>query len=394
MVSIEEAKIKIQEHVSMMDAEEISIGEALNRVLAKDIQSPLNLPSFRQSAMDGFAVMRADLEQGRRHFKVVSETQAGLTSEKILSSGQAIRIFTGAVVPTNADIVVIQEHTKFEEDDLEIVEYSSMNNSNIRSSGEQIKKGESALEKGHIIHPATIGFLASMGIGHVMVYRKPKITIITTGNELKEIGQELGLGEIYESNSRMLKSSLLNSSYSDVKEKRINDDYEKSVSQIKEALNETDVLILSGGISVGKYDFVKRALEENGVKEVFYKIKQKPGKPMYFGLKGEKLIFALPGNPASLLVCYYIYVLAALNQMSGKNVPNEVQIKKLVSEYIFKGDRPQFLKAKSYGTKVQLLEGQSSFILKSFAEADALVYIHGENRTLHKGSEVEVYPFN
>ena len=390
MISIEEAKIRIGKNCGSLGAQLRPIESSLGYILSMDVKSPIDLPGFRQSAMDGFAMIREDLENGIREFNVTHEVQAGPTSSIPLKNGEAVRIFTGAKVPDDADVVIIQEKTEYTEQKLKILEYSSNQKSNIRRIGEQIEKGSVALAKGHLVNPSAIGFMASMGLQKVDVVRKPSIAMITTGNELKRAGSDLQPGEIYESNSLMMSSVLAHSGFCMNEEKKINDTLEETVDQVKLSLDQHDVLIISGGISVGKYDFVKRALEENGVEEVFYKINQKPGKPMYFGTKGSKLIFALPGNPASLLTCFYIYLLPALRILSGHRVVEHIQRKKLVSDFEYRGDRPVFLKAFVIGDSVEILEGQMSFVLKSFAEANALVYLHGENRILEKDCEVEV----
>ena len=392
MISITEAKEKIDENCQVLGVEKRPVQDSLDYVLFEDVISPIDLPGFRQSSMDGFALRREDLENGIREFNVVSEIQAGPSESLIFKSGEAARIFTGAKVPDCADIVVIQEKTEYSEPNLKILEYSSNLKSNIRSTGEQIEKGSVALVKGHEINPSSVGFMCSMGIQNIDVFRRPNVAMITTGNELKKAGSDLLPGEIYESNSSMMAAALVQNNFVIKEEKRIEDTLKESIRQVKLSLAENDVLIISGGISVGKYDFVKRALEENGVEEVFYKIRQKPGKPMYFGTKDGKLIFALPGNPASLLTCFYIYLLPALSKISGRKVVAGATIKKLTSSFEYRGDRPVFLKAHATEDSVEILEGQMSFVLKSFAEANALVYLHGENRMIEKGSEVEVIP--
>jgi len=392
MISIQEAKDRIEQYCHQLSSEKRTVQGSLGYVLFEDLISPIDLPGFRQSAMDGFALKRADLENGIREFKIISEIQAGPAEDVELNSGETARIFTGAKVPDLADIVVIQEKTEYTDHVLKILEYSSNDKANLRSIGEQIKKGSVALVKGHEVNPSSIGFMYSMGLEHIDVIRKPKIAMITTGNELKKTGTNLLSGEIYESNSATMFAALEQNGFDFSEQQRIEDTLEESVRQVKLSLEKNDVLIISGGISVGKYDFVKRALEENGVQEVFYKINQKPGKPMYFGIKNDKLIFALPGNPASLLTCFYLYLLPALSMISGRKFMNVKKMKTLVSSFEYRGSRPVFLKAFAKEDSVEVLEGQMSFILKSFAEANALVYIHGENRMLEAGSEVEVIP--
>jgi len=330
MISIKEAKQWVLDKSFELDEVWISIDQSVGRVLSQEVQATFDLPSFRNSAMDGYAMLRTDLEQGIRKFKVAGEIQAGRSETIILQNAETYRIFTGAVLPKNADMVVIQEKTDLGESEVEVTSYNSRDKSNVRDIGEQIKKSETALPAGHVINPASVGLLASFGIGRVLVYSLPKIGVITTGNELKKLDEELSQGEIFESNSYSLKSALNKSGFSCHLELTVSDDFERTTKEIGSLLNNCDVLIISGGISVGKYDYVKSALEKNGVDEVFYKINQKPGKPMYFGVKSEKLVFALPGNPASLLVCYYEYVLLALNKLKGNVIPNVTLEKKLI----------------------------------------------------------------
>ena len=392
MVSVEEALDLVKKHCSPLEERDVRVVNCLNFILSRDVESPIALPSFRQSAMDGWAVKRSDLESGLREFEIVGEIPAGVFQDINLSEGQTVRIFTGACVPDSADTVVIQEKTKQEGSLLQIVEYSSKDKTNIREVGEQIAKGKLALEKGHRVDAATSGFLSAMGLEKVFVHRKPGIAFIGTGDELKRPGQELKTGEIYESNSATISAALQEANFFLSEERRVRDELKDTVNQLDAALSSNDVVIISGGISVGDYDFVKEALEKCGVTEVFYKVLQKPGKPMYFGTKGDKLVFALPGNPASLLTCFYVYVLPALNAIFGAPFDLTMGHVPLNNGFNFKGDRPVFLKGYFNGEHVQILDGQASFVLKSFAQANCLIYLHGENRVYERGDEVEIIP--
>jgi molybdopterin molybdotransferase len=392
MITIEEAKRWVQDKTFELEDTWISTDQSVGYVLSQTLLAPMNMPSFRNSAMDGYALMRSDLDNGLRKFSVVGEIQAGSVKETSIESGQAYRIFTGALLPVNADVVVMQENTNRGEKEVEINTYDATAGANIREIGEQTKSGDILLEKGHVLNPASVGLLASFGISGLSVVRKPSVGILTTGNELKQVGQELRAGEIYESNSFSLRAALHQCGITAIEELAVLDNEENTIKDIGRLLENCDLLISSGGISVGKYDFVKSALEKNEVEEVFYKINQKPGKPMYFGVRSEKLIFALPGNPASLLVCFYEYVLPALNKLMGRSFEPYTLRKELDEEIDFKGSRPEFLRGRIAENRVEILEGQRSFMLKSFAEANCLVYIHGEKRKLPKGSEVEVHP--
>ena len=394
MISIQEASRLIRQHSKSLSSTEVLVHNSFGLVLARDVRSPVNLPSFRQSAMDGFALRKADLDQGMREFQIKGEVPAGPYKKINVNSGQAVQIFTGAVVPDDCDTIIIQEVCRVEGNRLVVETYKKGQKTNIRAVGEQVKKGELALEKGHLINPASVGFLASMGLEKLRVVRKPGIALISTGNELRPAGSRLRAGEIHESNSSTLSTALRQHRFFLGEDRQVKDDLEDSISQVAAALEHNDVLIISGGISVGKYDFVREALKKNGVKEVFYKVNQKPGKPLFFGVKGKKLVFALPGNPASLLTCYYIHVLPALQVLSGMEAKAVRLMARLRSSYRHQGPRPVFLKGLLSGDSVKVLEGQASFVMRSFAQANVLVYIHGENRTLTRGEEVEVIPID
>lgn len=394
MISIEEARKWTQDKSFPLSEELLPLEDAIGRVLAHDILTDIPQPSFRNSAMDGYAMLRSDLDSGLRTFKVAGEIQAGKSEVIRINQGETWRIFTGAVAPENCDMVVIQEKTDRGSAEVEVKQYDQGDGSNIREVGEQLKKGETALSAGHRINPASIGLLRSLGVSEVVVHRLPRIAVVTTGNELKEPGEELGLGEIFETNSITLKAAMSQHGFHIDTHIKVKDSLENTVEAIGKAIEEHDVLILSGGISVGDYDFVKEGLEKNGIEEVFYKVHQKPGKPMYFGVKAENLVYALPGNPASLLVCFNEYVLPSLRKLRGERgflQPPMFKLK-LKHDHFFKGPRPEFFRGRFKGDEVEVLTGQASFMLKSFAEANCLIYIHGDKRTLEAGSEVEVHP--
>jgi molybdopterin molybdotransferase len=266
--------------------------------------------------------------------------------------------------------------------------------SNIRVKGNQLKKGDCGLQKGIVVSPAAIGFLCGIGCTEIKVFRKPKIGILTTGNELVTAGKKLKPGQIYESNQATLSAALMQSGYSVELKLKAKDKKELVKDAVKKILSACDVLIISGGISVGKYDFVKDVLTGLSVKELFYKVSQKPGKPLFVGKKGKQLIFAVPGNPAAALVCFYQYVLPALNKLSG--FPDQKSsTQKLKSELMYSGngDRSLFLKAIATQEKVRILDGQDSDNLQSFAKANALVYLPKDQLTISEGEIVDVFLF-
>ena len=387
MVSIEEAIGLIESHVTPTErVKEIEISDSLGCVLAMDVYSQINMPPFRQSAMDGYAV-RA---HSSLSYTVIGEVKAGDGHEFTLNEGEAVRIFTGAPVPDDANAIVIQEHVNREQDRIHL-EKEVTPNANIRAMGEQITEGELAVAKGTLIRPATVGFFASLGVTTVSVFEKPSIGIVVTGSELRPPGTKLEFGEIYESNATMLSSALRHSGYPEIATYQVSDSYEATVALLEKVISEHDVVLVSGGISVGDYDFVGSALNEIGVQEVFYKVKQKPGKPLFMGTLEDKLVFALPGNPASALSCFYVYALPALNILAGREeVHLERRTLRAMNTFSKRGDRPQFLKVSVSGGEVTVLDGQASSMIHTFSMANALGYLPAEVSEIKKGDNLEV----
>jgi molybdopterin molybdotransferase len=385
MVTIEEAHKIIKAQKVKLKTETKNLSDCLGFSLSEDITAPFDMPSFDNSAMDGYALCGIS-----QVYKVVGEVAAGDKKEFELKEGEAVRIFTGAKVPENTSAVMMQEKTSIEGNKLTL-EQMPKEGQSIRRKGEELTQGQVVFQKGYNITPAGIGLIGSLGIQKVEVFRKPIINLITTGNELIEPGKPKAEGQIYESNSYALASACEQFGFECDNKKQIEDDFEAIKSGIEESLETSDVLILSGGISVGDYDFVKQALEENGVKEQFYKVFQKPGKPLYFGRKSEQFVFALPGNPASSLSCFYIYVLPFLHQLSGSE-KNGLQRYSFPISHDFenRGDRPSFLKAKTNREEVEILDGQGSSMIKSMALGNALAYLDAET-SVKKGDKVECF---
>lgn len=389
MISIEEAlKLSLDKTEISTKSETVLLSVALGHRLFKDQFSEIDMPPFPQSAMDGYALnIHPDLE-----YKIIGEQKAGDGIDFPLKPGEAIRIFTGALVPMQANSIVIQEKVRRENERL-FLEESPKLNSNIRPQGEQIKKAEIALRKGEVLNPASIGFLASLGISEVEVFSKPKVGILTTGNELVKAKETLKPGQIYESNQIMLTAALQAKGIFSIIEYQVNDDLKATEDIIQLAISECDYLLISGGISVGDYDFVGRALETNEVNCHFYKVAQKPGKPLWFGSKNNILVFALPGNPAAALTCFYLYVLPSIKKWMGdKDSSIKWETAKLENSYSKKGIRPQFLKAKWELGTIKILEGQNSSMLHTFANANAICFADGsEEYELPIGSEVKFF---
>lgn len=386
MIEVEEALQLIESTEINFRVIEISTSESLGYILAQDVVSTMNMPPFKQSAMDGYAICGFS-----DTFDVIGEIKAGDTNQYEINVGEAYRIFTGAPVPDNATAVIMQEKVNRIDDSIAILD-DIIESKNIRPIGEQVKENDLLLEKGHQLTPSSIGILYSLGVEFINVFQKPKITLLVTGDELKSVGEELKFGEIYESNSITIKTAALQTGFNISEIINVNDDFESIKFEIKNAINNSDVVILSGGISVGDYDFVKQSLLDNKVKEVFYKVNQKPGKPLFFGVKDSKCVFALPGNPAAALTCFYMYVYPLLNKISGKGFKQLDQLKlKLDKKYIKIGDRAQFLKGYYEVDEVTILDGQASSMLWSYAKANCLIYIPSDVNELNTNDEVLIY---
>ncbi len=386
MVTVDKAKSIIKSKCRTLETIRISLMDSLGFVLAEDISSTINMPPFDQSAMDGYAVQMHNSNK----YKLIGEVKAGDKSDLNLKPGEAARIFTGAMVPNGANCVAKQEIVDQLNHEMISINEPIKQFGNIRPLGEQIKTGDIGLTAGTEMNTGAIGFAAMLGLTEVTVYNKPTISILATGNELIKPGQPLTDGAIYESNTFTLKAALRSSRF-DASIDTIDDNYDATKNKIQNLISKNNVVIITGGISVGDYDFVGDILEELGVEEGFYKIKQKPGKPMFFGSKENKLIFALPGNPASALSCYYNYVLPALNMLLGKNSAElESRTLTLNSNYKKTAEMTHFLKGLADDQKVDILGRQSSAMLNSFIDGNCLIILENGREIWNIGDKVQV----
>ena len=386
MIAVEEAiDLVLKNSFPIKKTEILPINQCLNRNLAKAVKAPIDLPSFRLSSMDGYALC---LHQSNS-YSIVDEVKAGDAVNPSLKFGECVRIFTGAVVPDSADAVIVQEKT-IRKQNLLTIKTPVKKGQNIRLKGSQVQKGDFPLEKGQVLQASGLAFLKSLGIGEVEVVRSPKVTIIITGNELIPSSEPLTRGKIYESNSILLQAALQQQEIETQLVSFAEDTLKATINALEKAFFNSDVVLVSGGISVGDYDFVKQALEELEVKEIFYKVRQRPGKPLFFGKKDQGFVFALPGNPASTLSCFYVYVLPLLNRLKGGKSNGLIRVSIPIA-HDFSSDEPRalFLKATIQNKTVSILDGQHSSMLVSFAKANALVYIPEQGVFLKKGSLVE-----
>ncbi len=390
MIEVKEALEIVAANSTNLSTEKIAVKKALGYVLAETIYSPISMPPFRQSAMDGYAFIHSE----RYQYDIVGISQAGDHSNIKLKENEAIRIFTGAYVPDSADTVIMQEHVMANENSI-LIATKPEPFTNVRNKGEQINIEDVVFDANTVITPAAIGFLACLGITEITVCKKPKVAVLVTGNELVEPGKKLSKGKIYESNSVMLEAALQTIGIKKIKVHTVKDNLKATQKALKTILKKNDIVLISGGISVGDYDFVKEALLKNGVEELFYKINQKPGKPMFFGSKKDTLVFALPGNPASSLTNFYIYVYPAVrNRMGFSNTHLPKIVRKLNNAIENTTGKTLFLKALYDEKNVTILDGQSSAMLNSFAIANGLVIVPQDTENIKKGQLVTILPID
>ena len=355
-------------------------------VLADDIFSPMSFPHFAQSSMDGYALKSHD----SLSYKVVGEMAAGSSKIFYLNPGEAVRIFTGAMVPNSADSVVIQEKVNRLNQNI-LLEEAPKLGQNIRPIGSMMNAGDLVFSKGHILNPSSIGLLQSIGIRSVLIYNKPSVAIVVTGNELLKPGESFQEGKVFESNSVVLESALKQQGIENFKVYYAQDTLEETQNTLKEAI-KFDLVLISGGISVGDYDFVRESLENIGVQEEFYKVNQKPGKPLFFGKKDSKMVFALPGNPASTLNCFYVYVVPILHKLLGKKSDGLPRIQTTLDSSITnKFGRALFLKAVVHQTQVRIIDEHNSASLLSFSKANALVFVPSYTTLMDKGTHAKTW---
>lgn len=387
MISVEEAKKLVTENISPLNVVFKPLHQASGLILAEDINGLYDIPAFRQSSMDGYAIGLGDIGQA---LNLIGEMAAGTGNMLTLKSGEAIRIFTGAPVPEGADTVVMQEKTVKNGNHISVVDDKLVLGANIRAVGSEIRAGAMAMRKGSFLTPAALAYLAGIGISAVKVFSVPRVAIILTGNELQEPGLPPAFGKVYESNSYSLSAALKNVGVTEIEILKAEDTLDKLTRVLNSALESNDVVLLTGGVSVGDYDFVIKAAENCHVEQIFHKVKQKPGKPLYFGKQNEKVIFGLPGNPSSVLSCYYNYVLPGLKKLSGMETA-EMEIKgELTHGYSKPKGLTHFLKGNFADGKAIPLGAQESYRLSSFAQANCLIELDQEQEVFSAGEMVKV----
>lgn len=396
---IDSALSKILSEISQVtETQAIDITETLGRVLAQDIIADINVPSAANSAMDGYAILSSDIPGDERNeLQIIGTSWAGRPCTAEVHCGQCIRIMTGGVLPKGTDTVVMQENIQLKGDSI-IIDARAVKGDNVRAIGEDFSKGDTIIQANTRLSAAHIGVIASLGRSTVEVFRKLKVAYFLTGDELRTIGEVLEPGQIYDSNSYTLAGMLTNPAIDIYKLGIIPDDKQVTRDALENAAATADIVITTGGVSVGEADYVKDALEALG-KVSLWKVAMKPGRPLAFGKVGNAAFFGLPGNPVSAMVTFYQFVLPAMNKAMGIKDTTTLSFKVVSLSYLKKRpgrveyQRGILSRDNSGELVVSNTGGQGSGILSSMANANCFIILPLESDGVSPGETVEVQPF-
>lgn len=395
---VEQARQLIQQFLApLAESESINLSDALHRTLAADILSPMNVPPHNYSAMDGYAVRSDDLATTPNKLTIIGSAYAGRMFEGHVAAGECVRIMTGALIPEGCDSVVMQEHVQIAGSFIEIGE-GHLRGQNIRLVGEDITQGATVLTRGQIIRPAEMGLLASLGLSDAKVYRKLKVALFSTGDELQQPGTPLAPGQIYNSNRYSLLGMLGELGVEIIDMGTIRDDKASLKVALLDAAARADVIITSGGVSVGEADYIKQLLAEIG-EVVFWKIAMKPGKPLAYGKIGTCHFFGLPGNPVAVMVTFQQFVRDALRVLMGQQPKLIIEFQATCISPIRKiPGRTEFQRGilsqdNNGGWIVHTTGAQCSGILSSMSKANCFIVLPVSQGNVEAGSAVRVQPF-
>ena len=388
LLPISEARELVLAAVEPLPAEDVPLDHALGRVLAYDVESALDVPPFDSSAMDGYAVVAGAAAE----LRVVGEARAGHPAPARVEPGTAVRISTGGAVPAGADAVVPVERS--EESDASVRVPDASAGDNVRRAGEDVRRGDVVLRAGIVLGPAEVGVLASVGRAVVSCARLPRVVLLVTGDELTEPGDELAPGRIFSSNAYALAGQVATAGGRLVRRENVPDDAEETRAGLERALGDADVVCVSGGVSVGPHDHVKRALRELGVEERFWGVRLKPGKPTWFGVRDRRLVFGLPGNPVSAMVTFHLFARPALRALQGAT-PEDDRAKAILDEPVRRNPHREQavrvrLRANGDGWHAATTGDQGSHMLTSMLGAAGLALIPLGQGELAAGERVEV----
>lgn len=400
-LSVADARARILAEIEpVRGTEKVALRSALGRVAAADVVSPLDVPAHTNAAVDGYALAGSELPtEGSKEFRVIGTAWAGRPFTGVVGRGECVQIMTGAPIPTGADTVVLQENVEASAERVSIPS-GEQPRLNVRAAGEDVAKGELALSAGKRIQPAELGMLASLGFGEVFVYRRPRVAFFSTGDELRSIGEPLGLGQVYDSNRYTLYGMLTQLGVEIQDMGVIRDDREVVHQAFVEAAAHADAIITSGGVSVGEADHVKAALDALG-KMSFWQVAMRPGRPLTFGRVGNAAFFGLPGNPVAVMVTFYQLVQPGLRRLMGEPAPAAPPMfsARSLSALQTRLGRTEFIRGvlardESGELVVRSTGGQGSGILSSMSEANCFIVLPPECGDTEPGAIVSVQPFH
>jgi molybdopterin molybdotransferase len=388
LLRIDEALARVLEHARALPAEDVAVADAAGRVLAAAAVARVDLPPFPSSAMDGYAVRAADTPGA---LAVAGSSAAGHPAAIELTAGNAIAISTGAVVPEGADAVVPVERTRGGDGTVDVEQVTR--GENVRPRGGDTAAGDVVVAAGATCGPAQLGALAAVGLERVRCARRPRVAVLATGSELRRPGEPLGPGEIYESNTVMIAAQVRRAGAEAEVHGVVADDADATRAALERGL-DADVLLTSGGVSVGEHDLVRGLLAELGVVEVFWRVAVKPGKPVAFSTRGSTLVFGLPGNPVSSFVGFELFVRPALAALQGASDPRPAFLPARLGVALPRNAaRDELVRARiEDGGIVQPLTGQGSHMIARAAHANALVLVPRGDGELAAGSAVSWLP--
>lgn len=387
MISLERALEIVLVRVKTVEPEVVHIADAYQRVLAQDVHSQVDMPPFDRSPLDGYAYGAGDLDHAPLTLNIVSEIPAGTWSERIIGPGECARIFTGAPMPQGTNCVVRQEDAEQTGEQV-IIHKPVLAHSNVVKKGEETHVGEIALKSGELLTPSAIGLLASLGVKEVKVYRRPKVGVLSTGSELMDVGAPLLPGKIYNSNTYTLQGLLLEAGCEVKIAPFVSDDLEETI-QVLESLQDTDVVVTTGGASAGDYDLIREALIGMGCELLFWKLNLKPGTPAAVGVKGDKVFFSLSGNPAAAVITFELLVRPALRKLKGRPSQERTFPVHMDSGFGKSGKQRRFLRARAVFRNGEIWAdpnyAQSSGILRSMKGSHLLVDIPSGHGPVKQG---------
>ena len=389
LITIDEARRRVLAAVTRLGDEPVSLHDALGRVLAEDVAATVAVPPFDSSAMDGFAVLAGPAAE----LEVIGEARAGHPATVPLHAGSAIRISTGAVLPEGADAVVPVERTTAVKERIAVPEIAA--GTNVRRAGEDIPRGAVVLQAGTQLGPAELGVAASVGRAELTCAQKPRVAVLVTGDELTEPGHRLAPGGIYSSNAYSLSAQVERAGGEVIQRATVPDDAQGTRRALEDALAAADLVVVSGGVSVGPHDHVKPALRDLGVEERFWGVRLRPGKPTWFGVREGTLAFGLPGNPVSAMVTFQLFARPALAALQGA-APEARRVTATLESPIARNPqreqavRVHLLQSLNGPTATPTKDAQGSHVLTSMVGADGLALIAPGEGDAPAGERVEV----